>query len=142
MEKLITIGKAAERTGLSPKMIRHYEASGLLKGGKRNDAGYRLYDSQQLELLGVIKQARKLGFAIAQIQSLLDLLHNPDRTSREVKAIAQHHLQDIEQKIRELEQMREPLKQLSDNCSGDENADCPILDGLCQHSALAENSSR
>lgn len=133
MEKLITIGKAAQRTGLSAKMIRHYEASGLLKGGKRNQAGYRLYDSQQLELLGVIKQARKLGFAISQIHSLLDLMHNPDRTSREVKSIAQHHLQDIEQKITELDKMRQSLKQLSDNCSGDENADCPILDGLCQN---------
>lgn len=142
MNKLITIGKAAQRTGLSAKMIRHYEASGLLKGGIRNDAGYRLYDSQQLELLGVIKQARKLGFALAQIHSLLDLLHNPDRASREVKSIAQHHLKDIEQKISELERMRQPLKQLSDNCSGDENADCPILDGLCQHTIAMDKEAK
>ncbi|AXR00307.1 Cu(I)-responsive transcriptional regulator [Pseudoalteromonas piscicida] len=134
MEKLITIGEAAQRTGLSAKMIRHYEASGLLKCSKRSEAGYRLYDSQQLQLLGVIKQARKLGFPIAQIQSLLDLLQNPDRTSREVKSIAEHHLNEIEHKINELQQMRETLKQLSDNCSGDENANCPILDGLCQNS--------
>lgn len=134
MEKLVTIGEAAQRTGLSAKMIRHYEASGLLQCSKRTEAGYRLYNNQQLQLLGVIRQARKLGFPIIQIQSLLTLWQNPDRTSREVKLITQHHLSEIEEKINELQQMRQSLKQLSDNCSGDENAHCAILDGLCQNS--------
>ncbi|HEA16903.1 MAG TPA: MerR family transcriptional regulator [Pseudoalteromonas prydzensis] len=134
MEKLITIGEAAQLTGLSAKMIRHYEASSLLKCTKRSEAGYRLYSDQQLQLLGVIRQARKLGFPIIQIQSLLTLWQNPARTSREVKSIAQHHLSEIEEKINELQQMRQALKLLSDNCSDDENAHCAILDGLCQNS--------
>ncbi|WP_100915842.1 Cu(I)-responsive transcriptional regulator [Pseudoalteromonas spongiae] len=134
MSTLITIGEAAKRSGLTAKMIRYYEASGLLSSTTRSEAGYRLYNAEQLQQLTVIKRARKLGFSLAQIQSLLDLMQNPSRTSREVKAITQHHLDDIEQKINELQQMQETLKQLADNCSGDESAYCPILDGLCQSS--------
>lgn len=134
MSTLITIGEAAKRSGLTAKMIRYYEASGLLSSTTRSEAGYRLYNAQQLQQLTVIKRARKLGFSLAQIQSLLDLMQNPSRTSREVKVITQHHLDDIEQKINELQQMQETLKRLADNCSGDESTDCPILDGLCQSS--------
>ena len=130
MANLVTIGEAAHLTGLSSKMIRHYEASGLIQGTNRTEAGYRLYNTRQLQLLGVIRQARKLGFPIVQIQSLLSLWQNPGRASREVKSLAQHHLAEIEDKIKELQQMRRALKQLSDSCSGDDSSHCAILDGL------------
>jgi Cu+-exporting ATPase len=133
MANPVTIGEAAKLTGLSTKMIRHYEASGLIKGTNRTQAGYRLYNTQQLQLLGMIRQARKLGFPIAQIKSLLSLWQNPERASREVKRLAEHHLAEIKEKIEELQHMQSTLVKLADCCNGDDRAHCAILDGLTLH---------
>lgn len=127
---LVTIGEAAAKTGVSAKMIRHYEQSGLLPAPTRTDAGYRLYNSQQLQQLKFIRQARALGFSSAQITSLLDLWHNPQRASRDVKQLAQQHLLQIEEKITELQQMQQLLQQLADSCRGDSQPHCAILTGL------------
>jgi len=130
MTTLVTIGQAAKQTGLSAKMIRHYEEAGLLKKAHRTDAGYRLYNSQQLQQLSFIKQARTLGFSIAQVSSLLDLWRNPQRSSKEVKQLAEQHLDEIKQKVVELQQMQKVLQQLADSCCGDDQPQCAILDGL------------
>jgi len=130
MTTLVTIGQAAKQTGLSAKMIRHYEEAGLLKKAHRTDAGYRLYNSQQLQQLTFIKQARTLGFSIAQVSSLLDLWRNPQRSSKEVKQLAEQHLDEIKQKVVELQQMQKVLQQLADSCCGDDQPQCAILDGL------------
>ncbi|TXK83362.1 Cu(I)-responsive transcriptional regulator [Rheinheimera tangshanensis] len=130
MTTLVTIGQAAKQTGLSAKMIRHYEEAGLLKKANRTDAGYRLYNSQQLQQLSFIKQARTLGFSIAQVSSLLDLWRNPQRSSKEVKQLAEQHLDEIKQKVAELQQMQKVLQQLADSCCGDDQPQCAILDGL------------
>lgn len=127
---LVTIGQAAKKTGLSAKMIRHYEEAGLLQKANRTEAGYRLYSSQQLQQLGFIKKARMLGFSMAQINSLLDLWRDPARSSKEVKRLAQLHLDEIQQKIAELQQMQKVLQQLSDSCCGDDQPQCAILDAL------------
>jgi Cu(I)-responsive transcriptional regulator len=127
---LVTIGQAAKKAGLSAKMIRHYEEVGLLQKANRTEAGYRLYNGQQLQQLGFIKQARLLGFSMAQIGSLLDLWRDPARSSKEVKQLAQLHLDEIKQKITELQQMQKVLQQLADSCCGDELPQCAILDGL------------
>ena len=130
MTTLVTIGQAAKQTGLSAKMIRHYEEAGLLKKANRTDAGYRLYNSQQLQQLSFIKQARTLGFSIAQVSSLLDLWRNPQRSSKEVKQLAEQHLDEIKQKVAELQQMQKVLQQLADSCCGDDQPQCALLDGL------------
>ena len=130
VKTLVTIGQAAKQTGLSAKMIRHYEEAGLLHKANRTDAGYRLYNSQQLQQLGFIKQARTLGFSIVQISSLLGLWRDPQRSSREVKQLAQVHLDEIKQKVAELQQMQKVLQQLADSCCGDDQPQCAILDGL------------
>jgi len=130
MTTLVTIGQAAKQTGLSAKMIRHYEEAGLLKKAHRTDAGYRFYNSQQLQQLSFIKQARTLGFSIAQVSSLLDLWRNPQRSSKEVKQLAEQHLDEIKQKVAELQQMQKVLQQLADSCCGDDQPQCAILDGL------------
>lgn len=130
MTTLVTIGQAAKQTGLSAKMIRYYEEAGLLKKAHRTDAGYRLYNSQQLQQLSFIKQARTLGFSIAQVSSLLDLWRNPQRSSKEVKQLAEQHLDEIKQKVAELQQMQKVLQQLADSCCGDDQPQCAILDGL------------
>jgi MerR family transcriptional regulator, copper efflux regulator len=133
MTKLATIGEAATISGLSAKMIRHYEKIGLLAKANRTDGGYRLYNPQQLKVMGVIKQAKKLGFSLNQTHSLVDLWQNPKRASREVKQLAEQHLVEINQKINELEQMKQALQTLSNNCNADDNASCSILDGLANN---------
>lgn len=130
MSTLLTIGEAARHSGLSAKMIRHYEQSGLLSKAPRTDAGYRLYNSQQLQQLGFIARARKLGFSLAEIQSLLQLWQDPTRESRSVKQLAEQHLADIDAKISELQQMRETLAALADSCAGDSKPHCSILQQL------------
>ena len=89
-----------------------------------------MYNSQQLQQLGFIKQARALGFSTAQISSLLGLWRDPHRSSKEVKQLAQVHLEEIKQKVAELQQMQMLLQRLSDSCSGDEQPQCAILNAL------------
>lgn len=132
MVQPVTIGEAAKLTGVSAKMIRHYEKIAVLKKASRTDSGYRLYNQGQIQQLGFIRQARDLGFSIAEIQSLLKFWLDTDRESRNVKQLALKHLTDIDNKISELEKMRGVLQQLADQCNGDENSPCPILDGLAQ----------
>ncbi|MFC4655834.1 MULTISPECIES: Cu(I)-responsive transcriptional regulator [Rheinheimera] len=130
MKTLVTIGEAAAASGVSAKMIRHYEEIGVLQKAHRTEAGYRLYNSQQLQQLGFIRQARNLGFSLAQIESLLALWRDPNRSSRDVKQLADRHLAEIRQKIAELSQMELILQQLSEQCCGDLSPHCAILDGL------------
>ncbi|WP_159821568.1 Cu(I)-responsive transcriptional regulator [Colwellia sp. 20A7] len=135
MDTLVTIGKAASLTGISAKMIRYYEDIGVLKKASRSEAGYRLYNQAQLQQLGFIRRSRNLGFSMAEIQSLLKFWLNSDRESRQVKQLAQNHLQDINEKILALEKMKTVLQELADKCDGDDNAKCPILEGLAEFSS-------
>ena len=130
MPHLLTIGEAAAASGLSAKMIRNYEQSGLLQKPARTDAGYRLYNQQQVQQLKFIQQARKLGFSLSEIGSLLQLWQNPERESRAVKQLAEQHLADIERKIAELQHMQQLLQQLADSCNADNSPDCAILAAL------------
>lgn len=132
MVEPVTIGEAAKLTGVSAKMIRHYEKIEVLKKANRTDSGYRLYNQAQIQQLGFIRQARKLGFSMDEIQSLLKFWLDTGRESRNVKQLALSHLSDINKKILELEKMRTVLQQLADQCDGDDNPECPILDGLAQ----------
>lgn len=135
MDKLVTIGKASSLTGVSAKMIRYYEEIGVLNKASRTDAGYRLYNQAHIQQLGFIRRSRNLGFSMTEIQSLLKFWLDTDRESRNVKQLALSHLQEINEKIVELEQMREILQKLADKCDGDDNPDCPILEGLAQLSS-------
>lgn len=125
-----TIGDAAMESGISAKMIRHYEQVGLLKEAARTDAGYRLYNSRDLHVLRFIRHSRDLGFSIKQIEELLGLWQDKTRPSREVKKLAQSHLSALESKIRELNAMKSELERLVHCCKGDSRPDCPILEGL------------
>ena len=126
----MNIGAAARASGVSAKMIRHYEQVGLLPPAQRNDAGYRQYGARDVHVLCFIRRARDLGFPIRDIASLLDLWHNPLRPSREVKALAQAHLQQLQQKIEALQAMQCTLEHLVHSCHGDDRPDCPILQDL------------
>jgi len=126
----MNIGHAAKASGVSARMIRHYEGVGLLSEAARSGAGYRQYSDRDVHTLRFIRQSRELGFSIEQIRELLALWQNRHRPSRQVKALAEAHLQELDRRLRELQAMRSSLEHLMRCCSGDDRPDCPILDTL------------
>ena len=127
---LYTIGEAAKHTGLSAKMIRHYETLGLVHPSDRTYANYRVYQTRDLHLLKFIRSARDLGFSMKQIATLVSLWQDEGRSSAEVKKIALEHIGEIDERLRALEQMRNTLSELANQCHGDQRPDCPILERL------------
>ena len=134
---LYNIGETAVRSGVTAKMIRHYESLGLLKETRRTVAGYRLYADTDVHTLRFIRRARDLGFSMNEIQQLLALWHNRRRASADVRRVAQEHLRALDGKIRELQQMRGTLEHLVHHCHGDSRPDCPILDDLSGSGAVS-----
>jgi Cu(I)-responsive transcriptional regulator len=126
----MNIGEAAKASGVSAKMIRHYESVGLLPQAARTDSGYRQYTDKEVHTLRFIRQSRDLGFSIEQIRELLGLWQNRRRPSRQVKALAQAHLEELDEKLKELQAMKATLEHLVDCCHGDERPDCPIIETL------------
>jgi len=133
----VNISQAAKATGLTPRMIRHYESIGLLAGTARTAAGYRLFNEQDLHTLRFIQRARSLGFSIEQIAQLLALWQDRERSSAVVKELARRHLRELEEKIAGLQAMHDSLSELASCCLGDERPDCPILDRLADSERLA-----
>jgi Cu(I)-responsive transcriptional regulator len=126
----MNIGEAAKRSGVSAKMVRHYESLGLLPNVPRTDSGYRQYGDREVHTLRFIRHARDLGFSMVEISELVKLWQNQRRSSANVKKIAQKHLADIDAKLAEMAAMRKTLQHLVHCCSGDDRPDCPILDEL------------
>ena len=126
----MNIGEAAAATGVSAKMIRHYEAIGLIAPPARTLSGYRNYAERDVHTLRFIRHARKLGFSMPQIGELLGLWRNQRRSSSKVKSLAQAHINELEQKIREMTAMQATLAHLVHCCHGDDRPDCPILENL------------
>lgn len=126
----MNIGEAARQSGVSAKMIRHYESLGLVPGVARTEAGYRQYDEDTLHTLRFIRRARDLGFDMKEIAALLQLWRNRRRSSAEVKRIALAHVADLEQRIAAMQAMQRTLRHLAHCCAGDGRPDCPILDDL------------
>lgn len=127
---LLNIGEAAAASGISAKSIRHYEESGLIPPAHRTFANYRLYSQADVHTLRFIKSARALGFSIPDIATLLNLWQNQSRSSADVKKLALQHVAELEQRITDMQNMRDTLKSLAKSCHGDKRPDCPILKGL------------
>lgn len=126
----MNIGQAAAESGVSAKMIRYYESSGLIEPPGRTAAGYRVYSDRDVHTLSFIRRARDLGFSVEQIQSLLELWRDRDRSSAEVKVVAEEHIARLCDKVSELQAMIVTLTHLVEACSDDERPDCPILRDL------------
>ncbi|MDB5888106.1 MAG: cueR [Rhodocyclales bacterium] len=131
----IDIGLATKASGVSVKMIRHYEEIGLLKNVARTAANYRLYTEQHVHTLRFIKRARTLGFSMEEIRELLSLWQDRRRSSASVKKIAARHIDELQTKISELQSMTNTLKELIRCCAGDSRPNCPILDDLAGRKA-------
>ena len=126
----MNISQAAKHTGLSNKTIRYYESIGLVSPASRGDNGYRLYGEKQLKELRFVHQARDLGFTLDECRELLNLYNDRSRKSADVKTLARNRIDDINQKILQLQTMKDSLTKLVDCCHGNDRPDCPILDGL------------
>mgnify|MGYP001397561695 FL=1 len=126
----MNIGQAAQASGLSAKMIRYYEQTGLIPPARRNESGYRNYAPSDVHMLRFIRRGRELGFSMPQISELLSLWRDKSRQSAEVKRIAAAHMNELREKIDGLEQIANTLQTLIECCAGDNRPDCPILTGL------------
>ena len=126
----VNIGQAAKLSGVSAKMIRHYEEVGLIPAASRTESGYRQYNETDVHSLNFIRHARDLGFSIAQIGELVGLWQNRRRSSSRVKALALAHVAELERKLASLQAMKDTLQHLATSCHGDDRPECPILDRL------------
>lgn len=128
----MNIGEAAKVSGVNAKLIRHYESIGIIPKASRTDSGYRVYSDSDVHTLSFVRRARSLGFSMKEIKKLVGLWRNRSRASADVKVLAQTHIKELEDKITELELMRDTLKHLAKNCHGDSRPHCPILEDLAK----------
>ena len=126
----MNIGRVSIASGVSQRMIRHYEKIGLIAPASRRESGYRDYGERDLHTLRFIGRARDVGFPIEEIRQLLALWKDRDRSSADVKALALARAAELKRKARELNEMRRSLEDLASLCHGDDRPDCPIIGSL------------
>jgi Cu(I)-responsive transcriptional regulator len=128
----MNIGQAAAASGVTAKMILHYEESGLIRAPRRTASNYRSYSDNDVHVLRFVKRARSLGFSMADIKTLLSLWQDKSRSSSAVKRIARTHIDELERKIAELQAMARTLEHLVHHCHGDHRPECPIIEELAK----------
>jgi Cu(I)-responsive transcriptional regulator len=127
---MMNIGEASRASGVSAKMIRYYEETGLIPPAGRTGSGYRTYGPKEVQVLRFVRRARDLGFPMEKVADLLALWRDRDRASADVKRMAETQVDALEARIREMEEMKATLQHLVHACAGDSRPDCPILDEL------------
>lgn len=127
---MMNIGEAARASGVSAKMIRYYEETGLIPPAGRTGSGYRTYGPREVQILRFVRRARDLGFPMERVAELLALWRDRERASADVKRLAEEQVTALDHRIREMEEMKAVLEHLVHACAGDERPDCPILDDL------------
>ncbi|MFN3993010.1 MAG: Cu(I)-responsive transcriptional regulator [Tabrizicola flagellatus] len=129
----MTIGEAARASGVSAKMIRYYEETGLIPAAGRTGSGYRTYGPKEVQILRFVRRARDLGFPMEKVAELLALWRDRDRASADVRHLAEAQIAALDRRIREMQEMQATLSHLVRSCAGDDRPDCPILDDLGGH---------
>ncbi len=129
-------------SGVSAKMIRYYEETGLIPQIKRSSSGYRVYSDRDVQMLRFVRRARDLGFPVEEIGGLLALWRDKSRHSSDVKQLATERIAELQRKIRALEEMASTLQTLANSCSGDSRPECPILADLEKDERLAKPRHR
>ncbi|MBK8770553.1 MAG: Cu(I)-responsive transcriptional regulator [Rhizobiales bacterium] len=138
----MNIGEASAATGVSAKMIRHYEQTGLIRPALRSGAGYRVYGDADVHDLRFIRRARDLGFSTAQMAQLMKLWRDRSRASSDVKAVALAHIGELEAKMQALQDMTRALRHLAEHCHGDARPHCPIIEDLSAAGATPADEGR
>ena len=138
----MNIGEAAEATGVTAKMIRHYEQIGLIRAAGRTGSGYRTYGPKDLSTLSFIRRSRDLGFSMDEIATLLGLWKDKDRASAHVKKVAQAHIDNLSERIAAMQTIQRSLQTLVQCCHGDDEPNCPILDDLAAEAEPAKISKK
>jgi len=126
----VNIGEISRDTGVTSKTIRYYESIGLIAAAARQANGYRDYGPNDIAVLRFVSRSRALGFSLDEVRNLLTLWHDKERASADVKALALEHVAGIENRIAELQSMKNTLLDLTEKCHGDDRPDCPILEDL------------
>jgi Cu(I)-responsive transcriptional regulator len=129
----MNIGEVSKQSQLSSKIIRRYEEMGIIPKASRSLSGYRQYSENDVHILKFVKRSRELGFSMKDIKQLLGLWRNKNRSSEQVKKIASKHVNELENKLKEIQSVLSTLRHLVHNCHGDQKPDCPILDELDGH---------
>ena len=127
---MMNIGEAAAASGVSAKMIRYYEETGLIPPAGRTGSGYRTYGPKEVQVLRFVRRARDLGFPMEKVADLLALWRDRSRASADVKRLAEDQIAALDARIREMEAMKATLAHLVHACAGDARPDCPILEDL------------
>lgn len=136
----MNIGETSKASGVSAKMIRYYEEIGLIPRALRTESGYRAYSQSDVHRLHFIRRARDLGFSVDKIQDLLSLWNDRSRQSADVKRLAMDHIIDLEQRIQNLREMADTLRELIGHCKGDDRPGCPILANLERPEQMPSNT--
>ena len=129
----MNIGKAAKLSNLTVKAVRYYANIGLVKPQKNIFSGYREYTNEEVVKLKFIGKARKFDFSVNECKELLSLYEDKNRTSKEVKKITLEKISQIDNKLKDLNDLRNELSFLASNCHGDDKPNCPILDELSKN---------
>ena len=127
---MMNIGEASRASGVSAKMIRYYEETGLIPPAGRTGSGYRTYGPKEVQILRFVRRARDLGFPMDKVADLLALWRDRSRASADVKRLAEDQIGALDARIHEMEAMKATLAHLVHACAGDARPDCPILDDL------------
>ena len=131
--KIMNIGKAAKLSNLTIKAVRYYANIGLVKPQQNISTGYRDYTEEEVAKLKFIGKARSFDFSINECKELLSLYDDKNRTSKEVKKITLEKISQIENKLKDLNDLKKELSFLANNCHGDDKPNCPILDELSKN---------
>lgn len=138
----MNIGEVAKLSGVNAKAIRYYESIGLVPEPERTDSGYRQYSRQDVDRLRLVGRARRLGFAIEEVRRLVDIYADKERASSDVKSMVLQHVSEIDQKIAELNSIRQTLLELARRCQDDREPDCRILEELSTDRANVDDRRR
>jgi len=134
----LSIGKVAEQSGVKVPTIRYYEQIGLLPVPHRNDGNRRNYDEADVRRLSFIRHARKLGFEISAIRTLLILQDDPSQPCATADTIAKARLAEVEQRLASLRALKTELEAMVEGCSHGHVGACRVIEVLADHNLCAE----
>jgi MerR family transcriptional regulator, mercuric resistance operon regulatory protein len=129
VERAISIGQLARRTGCNIETIRYYERIGLLPAPPRRGR-YRAYEDGHVRMLSFVRRSRELGFTLGEVRTLLSLASGGHDSCTEARALAAAHLREVRSRIADLRRMERVLVGSVDACDSGDSAGCPLIDSL------------